>query len=119
MRLLFLLLVRASGMTTAEQLSVQQQVHSCIHHLPNLDQGVFLSNCPIIGYPLVLQGQELIRVSCCELFSGDLQVLEVYSAFDVTFAGFYDVRCGSSCLHDDGRRRKVFASANSIVTCVV
>ena len=54
-RLLFLLSVRESGMTTAEQPSVRQQVHSCIHHLHNPDQGRFLSNCPIIGNQRVLQ----------------------------------------------------------------
>ena len=55
--------VRASGMTTAEQPSLPQQVHSCIDHLPKLDQDMFLSNCPISGGLLVLQGQEFILVS--------------------------------------------------------
>ena len=37
--------------------------------------------------------QKLIQLSCCELFKSDLQDWEGYSAFDVTFAMFYDVRC--------------------------
>ena len=49
----------------------------------------------------MLEIQKLIQLTCCELFKSDLQDLEGYSAFDVTFAGVYDVRCGSSCLLDD------------------
>ena len=51
----------------------------------------------------MLEVQKLIQLTCCELFKSDLQDLEGYSAFDVTFAGSYDVRCGSSCLLDDER----------------
>lgn len=90
-------------MTTAEQPPVQQQVHSCIDHLPTLDQYLFSSNSPIIEGLPVLKGQKFSQLSCRQFFSGDLQDLEGYSAFDVTFAGFYDVRCGSSCLLDDER----------------
>ena len=102
-------------MTTAEQPAVRQQVHSWINHLPKLGQDMFLSKSPIIGGSLVLEVQKLIQLTCCELFKSDLQDLEAYSAFDVTFTAFYDVRCGSSFLLDDGRWRKVFASARSIV----
>lgn len=49
----------------------------------------------------MLKTQKLIQSTCCELFKSDLQNSEGYSAFDVTFAGSYDVRCGSSCLLDD------------------
>lgn len=90
-----------------------------MYHLPKLGHDMFLSKCPIIGDSLVLEVQKLIHLMCCELFKSDLQDLEGYSAFDVTFAASYDVRCGSSFLLDDGRWRKVFASASSIVRCVV
>ncbi len=64
---------------------------------------MLLSKVQLWEVLLALEGQKIIQPSYCELFKSDLHDWEGYSTFDVTFAGIYDVSCGSVCLLDGVR----------------